>query len=52
LAAIAFRAADAELGRFLLDRRGQSVHVAGTLGINHWNGNRTLQLRIVDAAPA
>jgi single-stranded-DNA-specific exonuclease len=52
LAAIAFRAADAELGRFLLDRRGQTVHVAGTLSINHWNGNRTVQLRIVDAAPA
>ncbi|MEX0956056.1 MAG: single-stranded-DNA-specific exonuclease RecJ [Rhizobiaceae bacterium] len=52
LSAIAFRAADAELGRFLLDRRGQSIHVAGTLGINHWNGNRTVQLRIVDAAPA
>ena len=52
LAAIAFRAADADLGRFLLDRRGQSVHVAGTLNINHWNGNRTVQLRIVDAAPA
>lgn len=52
LAAIAFRAADAELGRFLMDRRGQQIHVAGTLAINHWNGNRTVQLRIVDAAPA
>jgi single-stranded-DNA-specific exonuclease len=52
LAAIAFRAADTDLGRFLLDRRGQTIHVAGTLAINHWNGNRTVQLRIVDAAPA
>lgn len=52
LSAIAFRAADNELGRFLLDRRGQTIHVAGTLGINHWNGNRTVQLRIIDAAAA
>ncbi|MCB1454548.1 MAG: single-stranded-DNA-specific exonuclease RecJ, partial [Rhizobiaceae bacterium] len=52
LSAIAFRAADGDLGRFLLDRRGQTIHVAGTLGINHWNGNRTVQLRIVDAAAA
>ncbi|WP_127523311.1 single-stranded-DNA-specific exonuclease RecJ [Mesorhizobium sp. Z1-4] len=52
ISAIAFRAADADLGRFLLGRRGQTVHVAGTLGINHWNGNRTVQLRIVDAAAA
>jgi single-stranded-DNA-specific exonuclease len=52
VAGIAFRAADTDLGRFLLDRRGQPIHVAGTLGINHWNGNRTVQLRITDAALA
>lgn len=52
LTAIAFRAADTELGRFLLDRRGQAIHVAGTLAVDHWNGNRKVQLRVVDAAPA
>ena len=52
LSAIAFRAVDTDLGRFLLDRRGQAIHVAGTLAINHWNGNRSAQLRILDAAAA
>ncbi|MBO6541126.1 MAG: single-stranded-DNA-specific exonuclease RecJ [Rhizobiaceae bacterium] len=52
LAAIAFRAADNDLGRFLLDRRGHTIHAVGTLAINHWNGNRTVQLRMVDAAAA
>lgn len=50
LAGIAFRAADSELGKFLFGHRGQMIHVAGTLGINHWNGNRTVQLRVIDAA--
>lgn len=50
LDAIAFRAADSDLGRFLSDRRGAPVHVAGTLSINHWNGRRTPQMRVLDAA--
>ena len=44
------RAADTDLGNFLSSKRGQVVHLAGSLGINHWNGNRTPQLRIIDAA--
>ena len=52
LQAIAFRAADSELGRFLFENRGQPVHLAGTLSINHWNGSRRPQFRILDAAPA
>ncbi|WP_193177700.1 single-stranded-DNA-specific exonuclease RecJ [Oricola nitratireducens] len=48
--AIAFRAADTELGQFLSRRNGSPVHVAGTLSINHWNGRQTPQMRIVDAA--
>jgi single-stranded-DNA-specific exonuclease len=28
------------------------VHVAGSLSGNYWNGNRTVQFRIVDAARA
>ena len=50
--AIAFRAADTVLGEFLFKNRGKSVHVAGSLSGNYWNGNRTVQFRIVDAARA
>ena len=52
VAAIAFRAVGTPLGEFLLAGRGRTVHVAGSLSGNYWNGNRTVQLRIVDAAPA
>ncbi|MBX3597162.1 MAG: single-stranded-DNA-specific exonuclease RecJ [Rhizobiaceae bacterium] len=48
---IAFRAAQSDLGSFLFANQGRSIHVAGTLAANHWNGNRTMQLRIADAAP-
>ncbi|QIA23293.1 single-stranded-DNA-specific exonuclease RecJ [Mesorhizobium sp. AA22] len=50
--AIAFRAVDTALGEFLFTNRGKPVHVAGSLSGNHWNGNRTVQFRIVDAALA
>jgi len=50
--AIAFRAVDTVLGEFLFKNRGKSVHVAGSLSGNYWNGNRTVQFRIVDAARA
>lgn len=50
--AIAFRAVDTALGEFLFKNRGKTVHVAGSLSGNHWNGNRTVQFRIVDAARA
>ncbi|MFN4271504.1 MAG: single-stranded-DNA-specific exonuclease RecJ [Aliihoeflea sp.] len=52
LQAIAFRAAENDLGRFLYDNRGQSVHLAGSISVNHWNGNRRVQFRISDAARA
>jgi single-stranded-DNA-specific exonuclease len=52
LQAIAFRAAETALGAFLLQRRGGTVHVAGALVSNSWNGGRSVQLRIVDAAAA
>lgn len=48
--AIAFRAADAALGQFLLNRIGHSVHIAGTLNLNHWNGSVSTQIQILDAA--
>ena len=50
--AMAFRAVDTALGEFLFRNRGATIHVAGTLSGNYWNGNRTVQFRIVDAALA
>ncbi|WP_157015502.1 single-stranded-DNA-specific exonuclease RecJ [Mesorhizobium xinjiangense] len=50
--AMAFRAADAPLGRFLLDNRGQTVHLAGTVSANFWNGVKSVQFRLTDAAAA
>jgi len=48
--AIAFRAAEGDLGRFLFNNIGQSVHVVGNLSLNHWNGSVTPQIQILDAA--
>ena len=50
LRAVAFRAADNDLGRLLLASRGRSLHVAGTLGLDHWQGRKQASLRILDAA--
>jgi len=50
--AMAFRATDTDLGRFLLSSRGDQVHVAGTLSGDHWQGSRRIQFRITDAARA
>ncbi|MCB1460313.1 MAG: single-stranded-DNA-specific exonuclease RecJ [Nitratireductor sp.] len=50
LQAIAFRSAETDLGRLLLDPPGP-VHIAGTLSADLWRGTRRVQLRISDAAP-
>ncbi len=50
LDAIAFRAAGQKLGHALLKNRGRSVHVAGTLAVDRWQGNERLQLRLLDVA--
>lgn len=51
LKAIAFRAADTPLGQLLLDARdNRSVHICGTIGIDHWQGREQVQLRVIDAA--
>ena len=50
--AIAFRAAGQKLGDALLKSRGQSVHVAGSLAVDRWQGAERVQLRIIDIAPA
>ena len=50
--AIACRAVDTALGEFLFKNRGKTIHVAGSLSGNYWNGNRSVQFRISDAAKA
>lgn len=50
LQAMAFRAADNDLGQFLLGNRGAEIHVAGGLASNLWNGTKSMQFRITDAA--
>jgi single-stranded-DNA-specific exonuclease len=52
LEAIAFRAAGQKLGKTLVKWRGRSVHAAGTLSLDRWNGVERVQMRLVDAAPA
>jgi len=52
LKAIAFRAADTELGHALLSNDGTPMHVAGSLKVDSWQGNFQAQLFIDDAAPA
>src|SRR5262249_7799932 len=48
---VVFRAAGKPLGEALLKRRGQTVHAAGTLGLDRWNGEERVQLRLIDIAP-
>ena len=50
LDAIAFRAAGTPLGDGLLAARGRTVHVAGRLRQDDWNGRIRVQLEIEDAA--
>jgi len=52
LSAIAFRAADTQLGQGLLRARGERIHAAGVLRKNSWNGRTEAQLQIEDAAAA
>ncbi len=52
LEAIAFGAMDGPLGPALAGHGGARFHLAGALEINSWNGRRSAQLRLEDAAPA
>jgi single-stranded-DNA-specific exonuclease len=47
---IAFRAMDSALGETLLKAGSAPVHLAGQLSINSWQGKRTVQFQIADAA--
>jgi single-stranded-DNA-specific exonuclease len=50
VAAIAFRAAREPLGRALIENRGRTLHAAGGLVVDRWQGDNQAQLRIVDVA--
>jgi single-stranded-DNA-specific exonuclease len=52
LDAIAFRAAGQKLGHALAQSRGRSIHAAGSLAIDRWNGLERVQLRLLDIATA
>lgn len=50
LKAIAFRSVGTPLGDFLQSHVGQTIHIAGNLSLNYWNGSISTQLRVIDAA--
>jgi single-stranded-DNA-specific exonuclease len=50
--AIAFRAVGQKLGAALTQNRGRTVHVAGCLALDRWQGEERVQLRILDIASA
>ena len=52
LKGIAFRAMDSALGEMLLKSGSAPIHIAGHVSVNEWNGKKTVDFQIVDAAPA
>jgi single-stranded-DNA-specific exonuclease len=50
--AVAFRSIGHELGSALMQSRGRTIHAAGTLSLDRWNGSERVQLRVIDMAPA
>ncbi len=52
IGAIAFRALGRPLGDALLAGRGRTMHVAGALTLNSWQGTERVEMRVLDAAPA
>jgi single-stranded-DNA-specific exonuclease len=50
LNAIAFRAAGQRLGRALIENRGHTIHAAGCLALDRWQGEERVQLRLLDIA--
>jgi single-stranded-DNA-specific exonuclease len=52
LDAIAFRAAGLPLGKALLGARGRPIHAVGHLRCDEWQGRKSVQLRLEDAALA
>ncbi|MBS9477862.1 single-stranded-DNA-specific exonuclease RecJ [Ancylobacter radicis] len=50
LSGVAFRAVNTPLGQALLAARGQTVHVAGMLELDSWQGRTQVNLRVCDVA--
>jgi single-stranded-DNA-specific exonuclease len=50
LNAVAFRSVGTDLGRALLEARGQQIHAAGQLSIDRWQGQERVQMRLIDVA--
>ncbi len=50
LEGIIFRAVGEPLGQALIAARGASIHLAGTLTLDRWNGRERVQLRLLDLA--
>jgi single-stranded-DNA-specific exonuclease len=50
LNAVAFRSVDTDLGRALIEGRGQAVHVAGQISVDRWQGTERVQMRLLDVA--
>jgi single-stranded-DNA-specific exonuclease len=48
--AMLFRAEGTPLGDFLARARGRTLHVAGNLSRNHFQGRETAEFRVIDAA--
>jgi single-stranded-DNA-specific exonuclease len=47
---VAFRSVGQKLGRALTENRGQTLHVAGYLAIDRWQGAERVQFRVADVA--
>ena len=47
---VAFRSVGQKLGRALSENRGQTLHVAGYLAIDRWQGAERVQFRVADVA--
>jgi single-stranded-DNA-specific exonuclease len=52
LKAVAFRAAESDLGQVLAGAIGRHVHAAGSLALDRWGGGERAELRLLDLAPA
>ena len=48
--AIAFRAVGQPLGKALIENRGRTLHAAGCLAIDRWQGDARVQMRLIDMA--
>ena len=48
--AICFRAFEGNLGQALIEHGGKKAHLIGKLDVNHWQGRKSPQLIIEDAA--